>query len=430
MNTVWESRRSGGVISRPGGFRDDFERDRARIVHSAAFRRLQAKTQVLGISDGDFHRTRLTHSMEVAQIGKGIVTRLREKSDFRNSYLPSVDLIEAIGFAHDLGHPPFGHGGEVALNSVMKPWGGFESNGQTLRLLSRLESHTPGFGLNLTRRTLLGILKYPCSYSQLLSPQGEIEIPGPPKCYHDSEGEIVRWILEPFSLGDRELFVSSEREAPDSHGASLYCGFDTSIMELADDVSYGVHDFEDGVAIKLISRDMWEEVVEQIDSSWLKDMRLTDLGDKLFDRSTDAHHFRKSAIGGLVHALIISAHIVDVDGFDDPMFSYKVKLTDPAQKLLDGLQGITLKYIIHSQSVQTIEYKGRHMVERLFEAIASAPEKLLPREYTEQYLNKETANEKMRVICDYIASMSDAYAGKIYERLFIPGRGTSYDQLY
>lgn len=149
--------------------RDEYEHDRSRVIHSAGFRRLQGKTQVLGISEGDFHRTRLTHSMEVAQIGRGIVQDL--KSRYRTEVtkvLPPENLIETQCLIHDFGHPPFGHAGERELNECMLEWGGFEGNGQTLRLVARLEPHTPQKGLNLTRRTLLGVLKYPVAYSKAL----------------------------------------------------------------------------------------------------------------------------------------------------------------------------------------------------------------------------------------------------------------------
>lgn len=426
MEKFWHDRRSGGLVDRPENNRDSYERDRARIVHSAAFRRLQSKTQVLGVSDGDFHRTRLTHSMEVAQIGKGIVTQLEGK----NKYLPSVDLIEAIGLAHDIGHPPFGHGGELALNTMMREWGGFEGNGQTLRLLSKLEAHTPGFGLNLTRRTLLGVVKYPVNYSLLLKKNltetGKVY---PPKCYHDSEMDVFSWIMKPLSKNDQDLFTSYIEPTEDNVGKTIYHSLDTSVMELADDISYGVHDFEDGVALKLINREVWQEVNKAVDAKWMKKMGLENIEDKLFSNSADFHHLRKSAIGGLVHSLIISSYIEEVHGFDNPIFKYKIALTDDAQRLLDVLQNITTKCIIKSQAGQTIEYKGRHVVTRLFEAFSSDPEVLMPRDFVNVYRNQDTETDRKRVICDYISGMSDAYAGKIYSRLFIPGSGTAFDLL-
>lgn len=428
MKKFWQDRRNGGLVVRPDNNRDSYERDRARIVHSAAFRRLQSKTQVLGVSDGDFHRTRLTHSMEVAQIGKGIVTQLANESE----YLPPVDLIEAIGLAHDIGHPPFGHGGELALNNMMRPWGGFEGNGQTLRLLSKLEAHTPGYGLNLTRRTLLGVIKYPVNYSLLIKKSIDGDQPGkihPPKCYHDSEIEVVDWILENCSKSDVDLFTTYKPPTRDSVGKTIYHSIDTSVLELADDISYAVHDFEDGVALRLIAREVWTEVELRVDPGWMKKMGLENVKDELFNTSPDFHHLRKRAIGGLVHALIISASVINVPGFESPIFSFNVCLTPEAQVLLDVLKGITTRYIIKSQSGQTIEYKGRHVVARLFEAFSSDPEMLMPKDFVGVYNKQDTETDKKRVICDYISGMSDAYAGKIYSRLFIPGSGTAFDLL-
>ena len=161
----WKERRAPAGIQRQEDQREEYERDRARVIHSSAFRRLQAKTQILGVLEGDFHRTRLTHSMEVAQIGRGLVLNLQKRFPELNDLLPRLEQIETTGLAHDLGHPPFGHGGETALNCAMADYGGFEGNGQTLRILTRLESHTLENGLDLTRRTLLGVLKYPAPYS-------------------------------------------------------------------------------------------------------------------------------------------------------------------------------------------------------------------------------------------------------------------------
>ena len=176
-NSVWEERRSGKSLDRKDDPRTPFERDRARVIHSAAFRRLQSKTQILGTSEGDFHRTRLTHSMEVAQISRGLLLVVEKNQPYFQELLPSSALLETICLSHDLGHPPFGHGGEVALNSMLHKHGGFEANGQTLRLLTKLEAHTPKFGLDLTRRSLLGVIKYPVFMRKYVRPLGPMRIP-------------------------------------------------------------------------------------------------------------------------------------------------------------------------------------------------------------------------------------------------------------
>ena len=159
-STAWQQRLLNQQKHRPNDNRSAWQIDRSRIIHAAAFRRLQAKTQIMAIGVNDFYRTRLTHSLEVSQIGSGLLRHLkRHYSDF--SHFPSTSLIETLCLAHDIGHPPFGHGGEIALNYLMREHGGFEGNAQTLRIVTKLEPYTKGFGMNLTRRTLLGFIKYP-----------------------------------------------------------------------------------------------------------------------------------------------------------------------------------------------------------------------------------------------------------------------------
>src|SRR5688500_14177686 len=154
---------------RPDDVRTSYERDRTRVIHSAAFRRLQGKTQVMGVGEGDFHRTRLTHSIECAQVGTGLLDQLTRSGSIPKpleKWMPSQSLIEAACFAHDLGHPPFGHGGEQELFREMRLRGGFEGNAHTLRLLTRLEkAKAKEWGINPTRRLTLAVLKYPAAYS-------------------------------------------------------------------------------------------------------------------------------------------------------------------------------------------------------------------------------------------------------------------------
>ena len=194
---------------RPDDERDEYQRDKARVIHSSGFRRLQAKTQVMGVGEGDFHRTRLTHSIEAAQIGEGLLGSLGrqypEDSEV-HKWMPSRDLLTAACLAHDLGHPPFGHGGEKALHRRMVDFGGFEGNGQTLRIVTRLEKYSLRQGMNPTRRFILAILKYPSPYSAFNKEDHKIK---PPKCYFDTEKPIVKWALsEPFSVGDVHKFTN------------------------------------------------------------------------------------------------------------------------------------------------------------------------------------------------------------------------------
>ena len=176
LNTTWEQRIDNEKKLRRNDHRSVFQRDRARILHSAAFRRLQAKTQVLGAGLNDFYRTRLTHSLEASQLGTGIVAQLKIRQPEFKDLFPSTSLMESLCLAHDIGHPPFGHGGEVALNYMMRDHGGFEGNAQTLRIVSKLEPYTLDYGMNLARRTLLGLLKYPVFISQTQAEQRALDV--------------------------------------------------------------------------------------------------------------------------------------------------------------------------------------------------------------------------------------------------------------
>ncbi|HBI22213.1 MAG TPA: dGTPase, partial [Legionella sp.] len=244
---MWTERRSGQTHQRGSqDHRDPYERDRTRVIHCPAFRRLQRKTQILGTDEGDFHRTRLTHSLEVASIGCSIARHftLTHAQHALTGLLPNEDLMSVICLLHDIGHPPFGHGGEVALNYMMREQGGFEGNAQTLRLLTKVETSYGAFGLDLTRRALLGVLKYPVPLSQVVATQlplvqesfnRTIRINDwlPPKGYFDGEQPEIDWLLSAFSEADRLLFQAlAKPPSMHTHGKSAYHTFDCSIMDI------------------------------------------------------------------------------------------------------------------------------------------------------------------------------------------------------
>lgn len=443
-NNILAERRSVNAYVRSGDVRTPYERDRGRIIHSAAFRRLQSKTQILGIGGGDFHRTRLTHSMEVSQICRGLILRFQDSSDLSEQVklaLPPEELSEAVGLAHDIGHPPFGHGGECVLNYYMQDYGGFEANGQTLRLLSKLEAHTVDYGLDLTRRLLLGILKYPVMYSDVKAKQYK-DVPAdmdmfnptdfrPPKCYHDCDRNVVDWILSPFSKSDVRLFTDTIKSVDVfEHAKSIYKSLDTTIMDVSDDIAYGTHDLEDGIALNMIGRDLWEtEVAGQIEAGFSQRFGLQKIADLLFDKSKDRSHNRKRGMGAIIHSLINSVVIRNSQKFESDLFNLNATLEPAAQKFLDALQAITLKHMIDLHTVKTFEYRGQRILMSLINAFTANPYKLMTPTYVEQYELATSEAAQKRVICDYIAGMTDEYANRMYERLFVPRHGNVFEQL-
>lgn len=427
---AWTQRFSG--VHDP--LRDDFVRDRARVIHSAFFRRLQGKTQVLGLGESDFYRSRLTHSMEVAQICFGIAEFLRSNNSDLEILLPGQNLIEVIGLAHDIGHPPFGHGGEVALNYCMRNSGGFEGNAQTLRIATVLGEYSESDGLDLTRRTLLGLLKYPVCYSTAVVEDNykEAEAPlnldsfKPPKCIFDEEKDKLDWVLRPFSNKDKAEFTSCNVVAG-KHKKPKYKSLDTSIMELADDIAYGVHDLEDAVALGLVSKLKWKDEVVQVLCSSMDKGGLNDEIDGLTEKIfSGVNRVRKSAISKLVNYFIRNSEIYELNIFDHKILDMNARLSKVARRELDVLQDFVVNNVIKTAEVQTLEYKGQQMVVKLFETIAANPSRLLPRKYFE--LHKDS-NNKNRIVCDYLAGMTDEYATRLYHKIFTPSNGSIFDRL-
>jgi len=440
---MWTERRSGNTHQRGSNdHRDPYERDRTRVIHCPAFRRLQRKTQILGTDEGDFHRTRLTHSLEVASIGSSIVRNLCINYPHHDilTLLPSDDLISTICLLHDIGHPPFGHGGEVALNYKMRMQGGFEGNAQTLRLLTKVDNSYGAYGLDLTRRALLGILKYPVSWSRVVA-LGMPEVTEsinktirvndwlPPKAYFNCEQPEVDWLLLPFSEPDKMLFQSLHH-APQhlKHGRAAYHTFDCSIMDIADDIAYGVHDLEDAIHLRLINR-------QQLDTpSFRECLAATSLGehqekllDSLFD---DAIHVRKQAIGEMVNYFITALDINVVNqAFDNPLLKYNIFLLPEAKAVLDYLMCCIYDYVIDSQEARTFEYGGQTVVLRLFEAISSNPGSLLDNKNRKLFHQADDSELALRVVCDYIANMTDEYAYRMHERLFGFNTRTIFERL-
>lgn len=390
--------------------RSAFERDRARIIHAAAFRRLQGKTQVFGVYEGDFFRTRLTHSLEVSQIAKGIALALGA----------DTDLVEAVCLAHDLGHPPFGHTGEYVLHELMRDQGGFEGNAQTFRILTRLErKHSDYEGLNLTYQTLDGVLKYKMCIDAAAIANS---LDGPVKGFYAEDRELVETIIQVTGNG-------YERS------------FECQIMDVADDIAYSVHDLEDSMKAGLISladfrRPPHPRVVHAVNakltplnmcvSSALVHAELQAIANRLevLER-TAGRAARKMLTRDLIHEFASAVGMQSPDRID----------VEPHMRIrIEVLKAFESYKVIHNPRVTTLGHKGKEVLRRLFAVLDQGRESigLFPEDHGEDYEQalidgNETARK--RVICDFLAGMTDSYAMRFYSRLFVPGEGSFYEML-
>lgn len=401
---------------------NDYARDRARIIHSASFRRLQGKTQVLGVGESDFYRTRLTHSLEVAQIGSGITAHLSKKykDDLPiRDYLPDANLIEALGLAHDIGHPPFGHKGEAALSEKMWDFGGFEGNGQTLRICTRLGESSEYNGLNLTRRTLLGLLKYPGVFNDLKALTGPTE--KPPKCILDTERGELAWIIDILPNSDKDEFLRIDNINPSNeNGRTIYKSLDCSIMELSDDIAYAVHDLEDAIALKIINAEDFR--------LWVNENNIEGYMKYIDDLFGTNHPKRKKVISDMVHRFIDSVEVKKQGLFKEPLIDLKAFVKEDISKEISALKRLTYKKVVNKYEIKTIEFRGGRLISELFDILNQNTEKLLP----ERYINRIKENPqvpKERFVCDFIAGMTDNYASMLYDRIFTTNSGSIFSKL-
>lgn len=348
----------------PAPTRNDFQRDRDRIVHSTAFRRLVYKTQVFLNHEGDLYRTRLTHSLEVAQIGRSIARTLRLNED----------LVEAIALAHDLGHTPFGHAGQDALHDCMARLGGFEHNLQSLRVVDRLEQRYPVFdGLNLSFETREGILKH---------------------CSRDNARKLEA--QEPGGVGRRFL----DRTRP---------SLEAQLANLADEIAYNAHDIDDGVRSGLITLDQLREVP---------------LVARFLDEAL-AEHPSLQGRRLLFETIrrMLSQQIYDViDATAAALARHDVRSADavraaPAlvgfgEAMAEGSAGLK-RFLLHRlyrhPQVMETTSRAREVVRELFVAYCDAPQEMAP-DFT-------AAEDRARAVADYIAGMTDRFAIREHARL-------------
>ena len=356
-------------------FRSPFQRDRDRIIHASAFRRLKHKTQVFVEHEGDYFRTRLTHSIEVAQVARTIAGALGL----------DAELTEAVALAHDLGHPPFGHTGEDALQALMAPYGGYDHNAQAIRIVTSLERHYARFdGLNLTWETLEGIAKH----------NGPVEQPWP-------------WALAEYQARhDLELHTFASAEA--------------QVAAISDDVAYNHHDLHDGLRAELFSTDELAELPILCDCFARVDALYPDLN--YYRRR---HEALRRFFGVLVEDVIAFARVrlteIDARSADDIRMAGRtvIRFSDGIQRDLEPIRRFLFERMYRAPSVVEMRRSVTRMVDELFPFYLAHPEEL-PRQWRKDVEEAGDETRLARIVCDYIAGMTDRFAIQCHAR-FIGG---------
>jgi len=339
-------------------YRTAYQRDRDRIIHTTAFRRLEYKTQVFVIHEGDYYRTRLTHTIETAQIGRTIARALGANED----------LVEAICLAHDLGHTPFGHSGEEALNELMRDHGGFDHNRQSLRIVEELEERYPNFkGLNLTWEVREGIAKHITE--------------------HD-KGKVAGF--EP------------EKSAT----------IEAQIVNAADEIAFNTHDLDDGLRAGLIEPDdlrgiaLWDEAMREIGAEFSEMTRHRIIRYLINAEVTDLIYATQKRLEDLN-----IRSVEDVRNLPTNIVGFSAEMAEKNRELKDFL----MDHLYRHYRVVRMAVKAKRFIAELFNAYLREPSQL-PRSI-QRRMERE---EPERVICDYIAGMTDRFALEEYKKLFDP----------
>ncbi|WP_376874009.1 deoxyguanosinetriphosphate triphosphohydrolase [Albirhodobacter sp. R86504] len=373
-------------------FRSPFQRDRDRIIHSSAFRRLKHKTQVFVEHEGDYYRTRLTHTIEVAQVARTIAAALGL----------NTDLAEAVALAHDLGHPPFGHTGEDALHELMAPYGGFDHNAQALRIVTKLEKHYAGFdGLNLTWETLEGIAKH--NGPAISDHGGSHSAP--------SRDLLPYALIEVDDMWDLELATNASAEA--------------QVAAVADDCAYNHHDLHDGLRAGLFTEDDLCEL-PVIGECFAEVDRLHPGLEPMRRR----HEALRRVFGVMVEDVIAVAEnrlaalqpqaADDIRSMDGPI----IRFSKPLYQNLKAIKGFLFTRMYRAPSVVVERERVTGMVNALFPLFMERPE-LLPEDWHDDVaaaLARDDNRQQTlaRIVLDYVAGMTDRFAIQEYQRLIDP----------
>lgn len=401
---------------RPGEHRSPFQIDRDRVIHTAAFRSLQSKTQVFLSGQYDFYRTRLTHSIEAAQIGRSICAWLNSRTpEFHDTCRLDADLVEAACLAHDLGHPPFGHCGEWALNRLMKPYGGFEGNAQTLRLLSG--TIFGGKGMAPTRAFLDSVLKYKTLQAELHQPDRHF-------LYTDQAP-----VLD-FVHGGRDFPAELTPGPVRNQFRSIEC----QIMDWADDTAYSLHDIADGIQAGFLTLERLERWASAQPDQDKLDPVLPELLRTIREDRVE------SRLGKKIGDFIMACSLEKDANFLSPAthrYRYLLTIDETIQFECDLFKRIALDLVFKTHQLQQLDHKAEFILQSLFRALAETylplQEGQLPRHRLLQpadeqlLLRQPTESGRARILCDLLARMTDGLATRTYKRLFDPSFGSITD---
>jgi dGTPase len=404
-----------------GDPRSPFAVDRDRVIFSSVFRRLQSKTQVFQSGEYDFYRTRLTHSIEVARIGRSIAEYLNAtQEELGPEFYVDPDLVEAIGLTHDIGHPPFGHIGERRLHALMQPWGGFEGNAQTLRLLAERFYERPkqSRGLNPTRAFLDGVTKYKALFREQRA-AGE----SPKHHFLYDEQEYLR----DFALGGKKNTQACRKQGDLNECKSFEC----QIMDWADDTAYCLHDILDGVKARFITVESARHWAEEKDLPAKKNPWLEDLLKLIQDDRLEPAFNAK--IGQFIRAcrLVRRKHPLAIQ---TQRYAWNLAIHPAIMAEAEFYKRLAYDVIFQSPSILQIEFKGGFIIDRLFAALREnyiEPETpklaFLPARWNAALREGKTEAARARLVCDFLADLTDGAAIRLYRRLFDPAFGSITD---
>ena len=399
-----------------GEYRSAFQIDRDRIIHSSAFRRLQNKTQVFLSGEYDFYRTRLTHSIEVAQIGRSICGWLMQQSQFLDDgcFIDS-DLVESACLSHDLGHPPFGHAGERTLHKLMAPYGGFEGNAQTLRILTQTLFSEGRSGMNPTRALLDGVLKYKTLF---------VEDPKAKNHYLYDEQE--RWL--DFTLGGQAFPVELTPGKVRNGFRSIEC----QVMDWADDTAYSLNDIADGIHAGFIN-------VQRLER-WAGEQQLseTDQADVEFLCKAVREGRVEGRLNRLIGECIRATKLVPAANFmsqSTKRHQYALEIDPVQRRRADLHKKIALELVFLSPQLQQLDHKADFILTRLFgvmqeryiDTVQPRGLHLMPAAIEKEIQTAADAPARARLVCDWIANMTDHFAFRTYRRLFDADFGSITD---